>query len=90
MLGHRGTTSFYDTISRRFYAVGLQRKIKALNCAVCQINKPANIQYGHLPARHASLEPWFAVAVDLIGPWKIEIHGRISIEIRNNQRRKAP
>ena len=39
------------------------------------MNKPTNIQYGHLPERHADLIPWFAVAVDLIGPWTLNVRG---------------
>mmetsp|Transcript_1731 Transcript_1731/g.3813 ORF Transcript_1731/g.3813 Transcript_1731/m.3813 type:complete len:465 (+) Transcript_1731:801-2195(+) len=81
VLGHRGTTSLYNTIVRRFYAPGLKRKVEALRCEVCQINKSVNMQYGHLPERHADLVPWFSVAVDLIGPWKIMVNG---IEIEFN------
>jgi len=76
VLGHRGTTSLYDTISRRFHHPGLQRKVQELRCEVCQRNKPSNQQYSHLPPRHADVAPWDSVAVDLIGPWKINIDGR--------------
>jgi len=55
--------------------------LEALRCEVCQINKSVNMQYGHLPERHADLVPWFSVAVDLIGPWKIMVNG---IEIEFN------
>ena len=79
VLGHRGTTSLYNTIVRRFYAPALKRKVESLNCEVCQVNKNVNIQYGHLPVRRADLVPWFSVAVDLIGPWKIKVNG-IDIE----------
>lgn len=76
VLGHRGTTSMYETIRRRFYAPGLKKSIKALRCEICQRNKTLNQQYGHLPERHATLMPWDAVAVDLIGPWTITVNGR--------------
>ena len=75
VLGHRGTTSLYNTISRRFYTPGLKRRVEALRCEICQRNKSPNVQYGHLPERHADLVPWDSVAVDLIGPWKITVNG---------------
>ena len=76
VLGHRGNTSMYQTISRRFHFPGLKQKVEAFRCEICQLNKPANTQYGHLPERHAELVPWYFVAIDLIGPWKIMVNGR--------------
>lgn len=76
VLGHRGATSLYATISNRFHNPGLKRKVEALRCEVCQINKHRNQHYAKLPPRHASVAPWDSVAVDLIGPWKIMIAGR--------------
>jgi hypothetical protein len=32
--------------------------------------------YGELPPRHAQMMPWNEVAVDLIGPWKVEVQGQ--------------
>ena len=32
--------------------------------------------YGKLPPRNPQVVPWDEVAVDLIGPWKIEVNGR--------------
>ena len=81
VLGHRGTSSLYNTIRRRFYAPGLKRKVENLKCEVCQMNKNVNAQYGHLPERFVELVPWYSVAVDLIGPWKINVNG---IEIEFN------
>ncbi|CAJ1960600.1 unnamed protein product [Cylindrotheca closterium] len=76
VLGHRGKTSMYATIAKRFYSPGLKQQIERFNCEICQLNKAANVQYGQLPERHADLVPWFSVAVDLIGPWKIDVNGR--------------
>ena len=75
VLGHRGTQLMYHTINRRFYNRGLKRKVESLKCEICQMNKPINAQYGHLPEQHADLVLWYSVAVDLIGPWKITING---------------
>ncbi|CAJ1939472.1 unnamed protein product [Cylindrotheca closterium] len=68
--------SIYATIAKRFYSPGLKQQIERFNCEICQLNKAANVQYGQLPERHADLVPWFSVAVDLIGPWKIDVNGR--------------
>ncbi|CAJ1964150.1 unnamed protein product [Cylindrotheca closterium] len=76
VLGHRGKTSMYATIAKRFYSPGLKQQIERFNCEICQLNKAANVQYGQLPERHTDLVPWFSVAVDLIGPWKIDVNGR--------------
>ena len=75
VLGHCGQERLYNTISRRFYYPGLKARIAQLNCAVCQRNKQLGQGYGHLPERVAHLMPWDAVAVDLIGPWKISVNG---------------
>ncbi|CAJ1962561.1 unnamed protein product [Cylindrotheca closterium] len=69
------------TWAQRFYAPALKSKVESLNCEVCQVNKNVNIHYGHVPERHADLVPWFSVALDLIGPWKIKVNG---IEIEFN------
>jgi hypothetical protein len=33
--------------------------------------------YGYLPPREALVAPWIEVAVDLIGPWQVNIATRI-------------
>lgn len=38
-------------------------------------------QYGHLPPRNVTMQPWHTVAVDLIGPWKMKIQG-VDVEFR--------
>jgi len=40
------------------------------------MHKSTTKEYGHLPPRVAGVFPWRTVAVDLIGPWKIEINGK--------------
>jgi len=76
ILGHRGKTSLYETIRRRFFFAGLKTRAEAYKCGICQRNKALNRQYGHLPERQASLVPWEAVAIDLIGPWKLTVAGQ--------------
>ena len=45
-------------------------------CATCQQYKLLGPGYGKLPPREAPLAPWDEVAVDLIGPWKIQVNGQ--------------
>ena len=76
-LGHVGTQKLYDTISNRFTSPRLyllcQEYVCPHNCAQW---KQHGVGYGHLPARNALVAPWDEVAVDLIGPWKIQVDGR--------------
>ena len=37
--------------------------------------KAGSRQYGELPARDVLVAPWHDVHVDLIGPWKVQVHG---------------
>ena len=76
VLGHCGQQRLYDTIASRFYITKLQEKIQVFKCADnCMQYKQPGRSYGKLPARTARLVPWDEVAVDLVGPWEIEIHG---------------
>jgi hypothetical protein len=43
------------------------------NCDACQKKKLPGPQYGHLPPREAALLPWEEVALDLIGPWTVQL-----------------
>jgi transposase InsO family protein len=43
------------------------------NCGACQKEKLPGPQYGHLPPREAALLPWEEVALDLIGPWTVQL-----------------
>ena len=41
------------------------------NCRSCQVNKRCSQKYGKLPAKLATITPWEAVCVDLIGPYTL-------------------
>jgi hypothetical protein len=41
------------------------------HCDACQHQKLPDPQYTHLPPCKATLVPWEEVALDLIGPWKV-------------------
>ena len=79
VLGHCGSQRLYDTVKARFFAKNLNKHcISTVNsCEVCRMNKSSTKQYGLLPPRVAGVFPWRTVAVDLIGPWKIKINGRV-------------
>ena len=61
----------YDLIRARFHHPHLKRMIEKFNCRTCQEHKLYGAGYGELPSRMAGGMPWHEVAVDLIGPWKI-------------------
>ena len=66
----------YDSIRSCFYCPRLSTYCSEYKCDDCQKNKQLGAGYGHLPARHAQLLPWNEVAIDLIGPWRIDINGQ--------------
>ena len=73
-LGHCGQERLYDTINARFHHPGLSVSTKAYVCPVnCHMYKNQGKSYGHHAPRHARLVPWNECAVDLIGPWKIQL-----------------
>lgn len=74
-LGHIGTTRLFDTMSMHFHNANLNKTIKEIvtSCDTCQRMKNVNKGYGHLAPRETLLLPWEQIAVDLIGPWEIEI-----------------
>ena len=52
-----------------------------LNCDSYQQLKSSSRQYRHLPPRQVSIKPWYSVAVDLIGPWKIKLSDNTELEV---------
>jgi RNase H-like domain found in reverse transcriptase/Integrase zinc binding domain len=74
VLGHCGKTRLYETIRSRFYHPQLKQECDRFNCRQCQHTKALGQGYGHLPPRTVTLAPWNEVAVDLIGPWKLEVN----------------
>eukprot|EP00957_Ditylum_brightwellii_P022131 1669665-Ditylum_brightwellii.AAC.1 len=76
VLGHRGINRLYDTINARFKAPALRKQCEAYQCGDCQRNKVFGAGFGQLLARHAALMPWSENAVDLVGPWRINIGGQ--------------
>jgi hypothetical protein len=42
----------------------------------CQKHKLAGPGYGLLPKQEVWIAPWYEVAVNLIGPWKVKVNGQ--------------
>jgi hypothetical protein len=42
------------------------------SCRSCQVNKKHNFKYGHLPSKIIITIPWWALCVDLIGPYTLK------------------
>jgi hypothetical protein len=75
VLGHCGVNRLYDGVRAHFYFPSLKDRCAQLKCAVCQMNKAIGIGFGELPPRIAPLLPWNEVAIDLIGPWRMNVQG---------------
>ena len=78
ILGHSGITRVHDTIATHFYHPHLRQRVeeRISSCEHCQIHKLVGRGVGELPPREAPLLPWEEVAVDLVGPWPVEVNGR--------------
>jgi hypothetical protein len=67
-----------DTMSETFYSPKLCPSIEAIimPCEHCQ--KYKNVQHGHgeTTPREAGLLLWSEIAVDMIGPWTLEVSNR--------------
>ena len=73
MLGHPGNNRMRDAIQARYYHPNLRSYIDRFACEICQKHKLSGRQFGLLPERDVRTHPWQEIAVDLIGPWAINI-----------------
>ena len=83
-LMHSGQIRTLRAISRYFYSFKLKERVQdyVSCCDNCQRNKSAGAGYGELPPRNDISIPWEEVAVDLIGPWNLNIPGLGVISIK--------
>ena len=74
-LSHVGGSRLYDTTRMHFYNPKLKARIEDIvqRCDVCQRQKLTGRGHGETAPREAALLPWSNIAVDLIGPWTVEI-----------------
>ena len=71
-LSHVGLQNLYNTINNQFTSPRLYTLVREYTCPHnCAQYKQQGVVYGHLSAHNAQVAPWDKVAVDLIGPWKI-------------------
>jgi len=77
-LSHVGMIKQVQTVISHFWHSDLRRQTERYICTCenCQKSKQPGRGYGHLAVRHqAQLSPWHEVAIDLIGPWEMEMSG---------------
>ena len=77
VLGHPGEKRLRETLQQRYYHPQLHQTIDKYKCEHCQKHKLSGRGYGLLPEREMRVAPWTEVAVDLIGPWKVKVSGRV-------------
>ena len=75
VLGHCGETRLAASLRAHLWFPNLLDRVKSFisTCEQCQRNKLPGPGYGHLPPREDVNQLWEEVAVDLIGPWIIEL-----------------
>jgi transposase InsO family protein len=74
--GHPGAKRLYMQIYSRYYHRDLRSLIDKFHCEHCQRNKLNGRGYGLLPEREVRAIPFEECAVDLIGPWIIQVRNR--------------
>ena len=74
--GHPGSKKLRLTLQQRYHHPELRRYIDKYNCPVCQKHKLDGKGYGLLPMRDLKEQPFEEVAVDLIGPWLVQVRGK--------------
>lgn len=75
VMGHGGATRLYNALNQFLFSPKLKARVEGFvaTCDACQRNKNQGMRYGHLPPRNDVSIPWEEIAVDLIGPWSIDI-----------------
>ena len=71
--GHPGKQKLRLTVDQRYHHPEMRRYIDNYACHDCQKHKLDGKGYGLLPMRDLKEQPFEEVAVDLIGPWKIQV-----------------
>jgi hypothetical protein len=74
--GHPGSKRIYGQLQQRYYNRDLCQLVDNLNCDFYQRNKLDSKGYGFLPEREVHSIPFQKCAVDLIGPWTVQVCGR--------------
>jgi len=77
VLGHPGQKRLWAAVSQRYHHHELRKYCDRFQCDACQKHKLDGRGYGLLPERDVEAQPFTDVAVDLIGPWNIELEGKM-------------
>ena len=77
VMGHPGQTRLRNTLNQRYHHHLLRQTIDKYRCEHCLRHKLPGKGYGLLPERDLRMAPWEEVAIDLIGPWKIKVRGKV-------------
>jgi len=73
--GHPGSKRLYEHIRQRYNNRDMHKRVDRFNCDHCQRNKLEGRGYELLPEREVQSIPFEECAVDLIGPWIIQVCG---------------
>jgi hypothetical protein len=74
MTGHSGNKRLYMQINTQYYHHDLRQLIDNHHCTHCQCTKLDGKGYGLLPEWEMRMMPFEECAVDLIGPWIIQVN----------------
>lgn len=78
MAGHLGVTRTYDRVRHRCLWPGLYRSVQRYvrECGLCQRRKlPSKLPAGQLQPLEIPTEPFFRIALDLLGPFPLSTSG---------------
>jgi RNase H-like domain found in reverse transcriptase/Integrase zinc binding domain len=77
VLHHSGVSTVFRSLDAVFYHRNLHRVVEEWIhvCDVCQQNELSGPGYGELLPREALFQPWYEVAIDMIGPWLVIVNG---------------
>jgi hypothetical protein len=74
VMEHPGENRLQDTSNQHYFHPKLCYHIDKLKSKDCQKHKIAGRGYGCLHKQEVQIAPWEEVAIDLIGPWKVEVN----------------
>ena len=70
---HPGRVRLRLSIQQRFYHIDLCKEVDKFTCTTCTKHKLDGAGYGLLPEKDTRCVPFEEVAIDLTGPWVVQI-----------------
>jgi hypothetical protein len=77
VMGHPGEKRLRETLNQRYHHSNLCYHIDRLKCKDCQKQLLSGHGYGLLPKQEVRIAPWEEVIINLIGPLKVKVNGRL-------------